>query len=115
MSLGRPGSDVNVLYGFSSNPFFTGQDPWTRGRAYAAESKRLLNVHDISITTIQACILLGTLAFAEAEIAVEALYYSLATRLAQVLDLPHRKSLNCIEHEVDLRGERDASISFISC
>lgn len=58
---------------------------------------------DISLETIQACVLLGTIAFAEANMQSEALYYSVATRLALILDLPHRTAKDVVERQVNLR------------
>lgn len=64
---------------------------------------RMLDMTDISITTIQASILLGTIAFAESKMESEALYYSVASRLALLLDLPNRPAASEIERQVNLR------------
>lgn len=59
---------------------------------------------DISITTIQACVLLGTLSFSESKTEAESLYYAVANRLAVILDLPHRPIANEMERQVNLRS-----------
>lgn len=58
---------------------------------------------NISITTVQAAILLGTVAFAEGKMESEALYYSVASRLALLLNLHDRPAATEIERQVDLR------------
>lgn len=71
-----------------------------------------MNLTDISITTIQACVLLGTISFSESGTESEALYYAIANRLAFILDLPGRPVVNEIERQVNLRGEENPSIYF---
>ena len=63
----------------------------------------MLDMTSISIETIQACILLGTIAFAGSKMEAEALYYSVATRLALLLDLPNRPTTTEIERQINLR------------
>lgn len=65
----------------------------------------LFDMSDISLTTIQASILLGTICFAESNTKAEALHYAVANRLAQILDLAHRPTLTETEKQVNLRGE----------
>lgn len=75
-----------------------------RGNDYAEKATRLFDVSDISITTVQACVLLGTLCFAESKTEGEALYYAVAVRVAQILDLPRKPAANELERQVNLRG-----------
>lgn len=56
------------------------------------------------MTTVQACVLLGTICFAEAEAGAEALYYSIANRLALMLDLLHKPTETELERQANLRG-----------
>ena len=58
---------------------------------------------DISVITIQACVLLGTICFTESQTEAEALYYAVANRLAQVMDLPNRPAENEIQRQLHLR------------
>lgn len=65
----------------------------------------LFDMTDISVTTIQASILLGTICFAESKTEAEALYYAVANRLAQVLNLAHRHAETETERQVNLRSQ----------
>lgn len=93
---------------FSTNPFFDRIPPTTRGEHFAFKSNTLLNLRDISVTTIQACVLLGAAAIVEGEAAAESVYYSAACRIANYLDLPNLPVSNPLEREVNLRGECSA-------
>jgi hypothetical protein len=99
----RHGADHNYIR-FSDNSFFANSHPWERGRPFARECKDLLDIRNISLTTIQACVLLGTICFAEAEAEAEALYYSVANRLALMLDLLHKPTRTELERQLNLRG-----------
>jgi hypothetical protein len=88
---------------FSTNPLFVGVDPRDRSKAYAKESKQLLDLEDMSLTTIQACVLLGTISITEGNSASESLYYTIACRMALLLDLAHRPASNKVEAEVHKR------------
>lgn len=89
---------------FSSNNIFRAVDPRQRGEQYAARARNLLDLTDISVTTIQACILLGTVSFSKSEMQSESLYYSVAVRLALILDLPRSRCDGEIERQVNLRS-----------
>ena len=89
---------------FSKSSFFANSDPWERGRPLARKCKDLLDLRSISLATIQACVLLGTICFAEAEAEAEALYYSVANRLAQMLDLLYKPTSTELERQLNLRG-----------
>lgn len=76
-----------------------------RGKPYVKEAERLLNLHDISMVTIQACMLLGAAAVAEGEGATESVYFSIACRMAMLLDLPEAPAATRIEQEIQIRGQ----------
>ncbi|KAF7592257.1 hypothetical protein BBP40_000459 [Aspergillus hancockii] len=88
---------------FSQNKIFARVERRRRGDNYAAYARCLLDLNDISVQTVQACILLGTVCFSESNTKSEALYYSIATRLACILDLPKRTCKHEIERQVNLR------------
>ncbi|EED15214.1 C6 transcription factor, putative [Talaromyces stipitatus ATCC 10500] len=88
---------------FSKNPFFEGCEARERHRQYSAECKRLLDLEDVSLVTVQACVLLGATAVADVKPAAESVYYAVAFRIAQLLDLPRRSTVSAIEKEVNIR------------
>lgn len=71
----------------------------------------LFDMTDISVTTIQASILLGTICFAESKTEAEALYYAIANRLVQILNLAYRSTENETERQVNLRSQFSSSIA----
>jgi len=75
-----------------------------RGDYYAERAFRLLDLRVRSIATIQACILLGTLCFAEGRTDTESLYYVAANRLALIMDLPRCPTTNELDRQINLRG-----------
>lgn len=97
---------------FSTNPAFATVDPRDRTSGYMKESERLLNIREVSLTTIQACILLGALCITEGDGYGECVYYSTACRIAMLIDLPNRPASNGIEREVNLRGTSHATRIF---
>ena len=80
-------------------------NPRDRGREYAKESGRLLDLRDISLTTVQACVLLGAVSITEGEAAAESVYYSVGCRVANLLDLTNRPTSDKIEREINIRGK----------
>ncbi|KAJ9608211.1 hypothetical protein H2200_007199 [Cladophialophora chaetospira] len=99
-----------LLYGmislsarFSDDAFFAGIDPRIRGRRYAQEAEHLLNLRDVSLTTIQAAVLLGAYVVTEGEAAAESVFYSVACRNALLLDLPNMIVTSRVEQEVNCR------------
>ncbi|KAG7294000.1 hypothetical protein NEMBOFW57_004061 [Staphylotrichum longicolle] len=90
---------------FSSHPYFADTDPQERGRPYAKEAERLLDLHKTCLTTIQACVLLGGIQVVEMDSATESIYYTIACRLAMILDLPNAPAKTRVEQELNLRGE----------
>jgi hypothetical protein len=89
---------------FSHHGLLAEIPPHERGRPYIREAERLLNLHDKSLVTIQACLLLGAASVAEGEGATESIYFSIACRMAMLLDLPNMPVATQIEQEVNNRG-----------
>lgn len=96
-------SIISLSARFSSDPYFAGIDPRVRGRQYAREAERLLDLRDTSVSTIQACVLLGAYVITEGEALSESLYYSVACRLAMAIDLPNMLVSTRLEQEVNIR------------
>ncbi|KAL4925218.1 fungal specific transcription factor domain-containing protein [Aspergillus undulatus] len=88
---------------FSDDPLFGETDRRRRGDEYAKRARSLLDLTEISVTTIQACILLGTISFSDSQMESEALYYSVALRLALILDLPQKHCSGRLDREINLR------------
>jgi hypothetical protein len=78
------------------------------------QATRLLDLRDVSLTTIQACVLLGCYAISEGEASAEAMYYSVACRMAMVLDLARAPSPTRLEREVRIRGQSRYFNGYIS-
>lgn len=57
-----------------------------------------------SLVTLQYCLLVGTLAVAEADVATEAICSAIACRITQLMDLPRRLNPNHLERELEIRG-----------
>lgn len=90
---------------FSSQAAFAEVDPWDRGRPFIEEAERLLNLHEASLVTIQACMLLAANFVANGEAQTECLYLTVACRIAMLLDLPKPKLTDtAIDQEVHCRG-----------
>lgn len=94
---------IGLASRFSQEPFFDGIEPRTRGEPYVRELQRLLDLRDVSVTTIQACVLLGACVITEGEAAAESLYYSVACRLAMLIDLPNLPVNTLLERETNVR------------
>lgn len=84
---------------------------WERGRPYTEEAERLLDLHNVCLTSIQACVLLGIAAATEGEPAAESVFYSAAYRMALILDLPCLAASSALEKELNIRGEWDKFLS----
>jgi hypothetical protein len=89
---------------FSDDPEFAHLDPKDRGDLFASETQRRLDLRSISLTTIQACIMLGAFSMTEGEAEAESVYYSAASRMAHILDLPNRPVADALEKELNLRS-----------
>ena len=70
----------------------------------AERAIQCLDVRDISLTTVQACILLGTLCYVDGKGEAESLYFAISLRLALILDLPRRPCNTALERQSHLRG-----------
>lgn len=90
---------------FSDSTSLSHVKPRYRGTEFVKRAIELLDMTDISITTIQACVLLGTISYSESKMETEALYYAVANRLAFILDLSHRPVADCVERQVNLRSK----------
>lgn len=95
---------------FSSNPVFNGISPRERGNDFAKESNKLLDLRDVSLTTLQACVLLGAFAIVCGEAHAESVYYCVACRIANLLDLANRPFADAIEREINVRGKHSLYI-----
>lgn len=89
---------------FSSNPIFNGIVPISRGELFANECNMLLNLRDVSLTSIQACVLLGAYSIVEGEAGAESVFYSAACRIANYLDLPNLPTPDPLQREIHIRG-----------
>ncbi|KAE9571158.1 hypothetical protein CGMCC3_g12718 [Colletotrichum fructicola] len=99
-----------LLYGicalsarFSTDPSFADIDPRDRGRVYLTAAEKLTNLRDVSLTTIQLCVLVGAAATADGDGETENIYYGVACRMAQLLDLPNRPATSLLEREINIR------------
>ncbi|KAK0125524.1 hypothetical protein ONS95_000468 [Cadophora gregata] len=88
---------------FSTDPFFGGKPPAERGSAFIAKGESLLQISRASLTTIQACVLLGAAYIADGDDVTENVYYGIGCRMAQLLDLPNRVASSQLEHEINIR------------
>ncbi|RSM00153.1 hypothetical protein CDV31_011887 [Fusarium ambrosium] len=88
---------------FSGHQSLSHINPWHRGRPYAQEAEKLLDLHDTSIVTIQACMLLAANFIADGEAMTECVYLTIACRMAMLIDLPNLKVDTRIEQEVNRR------------
>lgn len=96
-------SMISLAARFSDDPYFARIDRRIRGRPYAREAERLLDLRDASVSTVQACVLLGAYTITEGEAIPESLYYSVACRLAILLDLPNMSVGTRLEQETNIR------------
>ena len=90
---------------FSTNQMFAHIAPRERSKLYYDESAKLLDIRETSITTIQACVLLGGISTTEDNAMTESIYYTVACRMANLLDLPHRQTSTPLEKEINIRSE----------
>ena len=89
---------------FSPHEYFSGSNPRTRGVQYTRRAAQLLDPSDVSLTCIQACVLLGACRIVEGDSAGEAVYYGMACRMAQLLDLAHCPTNSRLDREINVRG-----------
>lgn len=95
---------------FSTHEFFASTSPRLRGAPYAKASASLFDPSDVSLPSIQASVLLGACHIVEGDAPAESVYYGMACRMAQLLDLPHRPCYSRLEREINIRGMSDASL-----
>ncbi|KAK6382131.1 hypothetical protein LTS17_004016 [Exophiala oligosperma] len=95
---------ISLSARFSDDPMFVGIDPRLRGRQYAQAAQDLLDLREVSLSTIQACVLLGAFAITEGEASTEAVFYGIACRNALLLDLPNLQASSPVEKEVNRRA-----------
>jgi hypothetical protein len=95
---------ISLSARFSDDSFFAGTDPRLRGRRYAQEAEHLFNLREVSLTTVQAAVLLGAYVITEGEAAAEAIFYCVACRTALLLDLPNMIVASRVEQEVNCRA-----------
>ncbi|KAF7561566.1 hypothetical protein G7046_g2588 [Stylonectria norvegica] len=88
---------------FSKVPLATSTERRHHGDHYAEQAHSKLDLRVVSIMTIQACILLGTLSFVEGRTESESVYYTAANRMALLLDLPRRPAGNELDRQINLR------------
>ncbi|KXH33786.1 ZnF3 [Colletotrichum salicis] len=89
---------------FSTDPEFADVDPRDRSHAYIRAAEGLLNLRDVSLPTIQLCVLIGAALTANGDGESENIYYGVACRMAQLLNLPGRPATNLLEREINIRG-----------
>lgn len=89
---------------FSHNSAMANIPPRERGQKFTKEAERLLNLHDASLTTVQACVILGQTAVSEGEGITESVFFSIACRMTVLLDLPNSMASNRIQQELSFRG-----------
>ncbi|OHE90453.1 ZnF3 [Colletotrichum orchidophilum] len=88
---------------FSTDPEFADVDPRDRSHAYIRAAEVQLNLRDISLPTIQLCVLIGAALTANGDGESENIYYGVACRMAQLLDLPGRPATSLLEREINIR------------
>lgn len=95
---------ISLSARFSNDAMFADIDPRLRGRQYAQEAQDLLNLREVSLSTVQACVLLGAFAITEGEASTEAVFYGIACRNALLLDLPNMQASSRLEQEINRRA-----------
>ncbi|KAH8705543.1 fungal-specific transcription factor [Talaromyces proteolyticus] len=88
---------------FSDNVKFKNIPSKHRGLQYAQKCSELLNLRDISLTTVQAALLLGAFWTGEGDPASESVYICVGIHISQLLRLPIRAASTLLEREVDVR------------
>lgn len=94
---------------YSTHPTFASTPTWDRGRPYRDETKRLLNLEDTSLTSIQACMLLAANSSVEGDSRTESVYHAIASRMAMLMDLPNLPTESLLEQEINRRGSLSPS------
>ncbi|KAF9880228.1 ZnF3 [Colletotrichum karsti] len=99
-----------ILYGicalaarFSTDPAFADIDLRERGYGYLQAAEACVNLRKASLTAIQLCVLVGAASTANGDGEAENIYYGVACRMAQLLDLPNRPVASLLEREINIR------------
>lgn len=96
---------------FADAPFRDNETRRERGKRFADRAFQLVDLRHVSVSNVQACVLLATLCFTEGNTQAEAVYYATANRMAMVLDLPNRPAQNELERQINLRGMLGAELT----
>ncbi|KAK0101119.1 hypothetical protein ONS95_012898 [Cadophora gregata] len=88
---------------FSNHSFFSHSSPRSRGRVYAREAERQLELHNFSLVTLQITLLLGAFYGTEGDSKHESLYYSIACRIGSLLNLPNSAFDSPLSRELGIR------------
>lgn len=107
-------SFLTISVRFSTDSFFSNTNPPDRGAALREEGCKLLDIRDVSLTTVQACVLLGAAHTADKDVVSENLYYAIACRIAQLLDLPNRPVSSLLERESNIRGQFSSKLQLLA-
>ena len=89
---------------FSNDSSFFQINPKARGAVFLESAVKALDIRDVSLITVQACILIGAAYIADGDDTAESIYYSIASRVAQLLDVPNLPVSCLLEHEINVRG-----------
>ena len=89
---------------FSTHECFSGIPPRERSKPFYDKSAHLLDLRNTSLTTIQACVLLGGISTTEDNAITESVYYTVACRMANLLDLSKKLGSDPLEREIGIRG-----------
>ncbi|OWT42477.1 C6 transcription factor [Pochonia chlamydosporia 170] len=90
---------------FSDHSYFQNCHRWARGLKWRQEAKTLFNlqVMNVSLSTLQGCRLLSSLAAAEGDSDTVSICNGLSTCVASLLDLPRNLSKQPLRREIELR------------
>ena len=95
---------ISLSARFTSYSSLAGVEPRKRGVVYGKEAEKLIDFHNVSLTTIQACMLVAAISIVEGQARVESLFLGAACRMALMLDLPNAPAATRLERELNLRG-----------
>ena len=71
---------------------------------YAIKSATLFDPSNVCLSSVQAAVMLGACRIVEGDAPGESVYYGIACRMAQLLDLPHRSCETRLEREINIRS-----------
>ena len=96
---------ISLSARFSVHPSLAYSEPLKRARPFTREAEKLVDFRNISLVTIQACMLLAAGYSIEGQPGPESVFLGVACRMALILDLPNAPTASCLEKEINLRGE----------